>query len=56
MLVCRTLTDRQRAHIMSYAEDEVDVDGTVNGVTTTTTGEHHNTPHPTHYTRRTENF
>lgn len=34
------LTDRQRALIMSYAEDEADVEGTVNGVTTTTTGEH----------------
>lgn len=41
MLVCRMLTDRQRALIMSYAEDEVDVEGTVNGVTTTTTGETH---------------
>ncbi|KAJ8254180.1 hypothetical protein COCON_G00207920 [Conger conger] len=34
----KTLTDRQRAHIMSYAEDEVEVDGTVNGVTATTAG------------------
>ncbi|XP_060747835.1 dnaJ heat shock protein family (Hsp40) member A3a [Tachysurus vachellii] len=36
--VPKVLTDRQRALIMSYAEDEVDVEGTVNGVTTTTTG------------------
>lgn len=43
MLVFRVLTDRQRALIMSYAEDEVDVEGTVNGVTTTTTGEHTHT-------------
>lgn len=35
----RTLTDRQRALLMSYAEDEADVEGTVNGVTSTTTGE-----------------
>lgn len=33
------LTDRQRALIMSYAEDEADVEGTVNGVTATATGE-----------------
>lgn len=37
--MCRMLTDRQRALIMSYAEDEADVEGTVNGVTATTTGE-----------------
>ncbi|KAJ8251493.1 hypothetical protein GJAV_G00221950 [Gymnothorax javanicus] len=36
--VPKSLTDRQRALIMSYAEDEVDVDGTVNGVTATATG------------------
>ncbi|XP_053509032.1 dnaJ heat shock protein family (Hsp40) member A3a isoform X1 [Ictalurus furcatus] len=36
--VPKMLTDRQRALIMSYAEDETDVEGTVNGVTTTTTG------------------
>lgn len=36
--LCRTLTDRQRALLMSYAEDETDVEGTVNGVTTTATG------------------
>lgn len=36
--LCRTLTDRQRALLMSYAEDETDVEGTVNGVTATTTG------------------
>ncbi|KAL7861035.1 hypothetical protein AOLI_G00173840 [Acnodon oligacanthus] len=36
--VPRMLTDRQRALIMSYAEDETDVEGTVNGVTTTTAG------------------
>uniref|UniRef100_A0AAY4BGX1 DnaJ homolog subfamily A member 3, mitochondrial n=1 Tax=Denticeps clupeoides TaxID=299321 RepID=A0AAY4BGX1_9TELE len=34
----KMLTDRQRALIMSYAEDEADVDGTVNGVSTTATG------------------
>ncbi|XP_068003076.1 dnaJ homolog subfamily A member 3, mitochondrial isoform X2 [Melanerpes formicivorus] len=32
------LTDRQRALMMSYAEDEADVDGTVNGVTNTASG------------------
>uniref|UniRef100_A0A8C9ZN33 DnaJ heat shock protein family (Hsp40) member A3a n=1 Tax=Sander lucioperca TaxID=283035 RepID=A0A8C9ZN33_SANLU len=36
--VPRTLTDRQRALLMSYAEEETDVEGTVNGVTNTTTG------------------
>ncbi|KAF7698252.1 dnaJ heat shock protein family (Hsp40) member A3a [Silurus meridionalis] len=36
--VPKMLTDRQRALIMSYAEDEVGVEGTVNGVSTTTTG------------------
>ncbi|KAM7371982.1 hypothetical protein PAMP_009182 [Pampus punctatissimus] len=36
--VPKTLTDRQRALLMSYAEDEADVEGTVNGVTATTTG------------------
>lgn len=36
---CRRLTDRQRALMMSYAEDEADVDGTVNGVTNTASGE-----------------
>ncbi|KAG9340454.1 hypothetical protein JZ751_021567 [Albula glossodonta] len=36
--VPKTLTDRQRALILSYAEDETDVEGTVNGVTATTTG------------------
>lgn len=35
----RRLTDRQRALMMSYAEDETDVDGTVNGVTNTASGE-----------------
>lgn len=34
----KTLTDRQRALLTSYAEDETDVDGTVNGVTNTTAG------------------
>lgn len=38
-LTCRRLTDRQRALMMSYAEDETDVDGTVNGVTNTASGE-----------------
>ncbi|XP_065706779.1 dnaJ homolog subfamily A member 3, mitochondrial isoform X1 [Patagioenas fasciata] len=32
------LTDRQRALMMSYAEDETDVEGTVNGVTNTASG------------------
>lgn len=36
--VPKTLTDRQRALLMSYAEDETEVEGTVNGVTATTTG------------------
>lgn len=36
--LCRTLTDRQKSLLMSYAEDETDVEGTVNGVTATTTG------------------
>lgn len=34
----KTLTDRQKALLMSFAEDETDVEGTVNGVTATTTG------------------
>ncbi|OXB74484.1 UNVERIFIED_CONTAM: hypothetical protein H355_001866 [Colinus virginianus] len=33
--VPQRLTDRQRALMMSYAEDETDVEGTVNGVTNT---------------------
>lgn len=37
--MCRRLTDRQRALMMSYAEDETDVEGTVNGVTNTASGE-----------------
>ncbi|XP_034449531.1 dnaJ heat shock protein family (Hsp40) member A3a isoform X1 [Hippoglossus hippoglossus] len=36
--VPKTLTDRQRGLLMSYAEDETDVEGTVTGVTNTTTG------------------
>ncbi|KAM6077585.1 dnaJ homolog subfamily A member 3, mitochondrial isoform 2-T2 [Theristicus caerulescens] len=36
--VPQRLTDRQRALMMSYAEDEADVDGTVNGVTSTASG------------------
>ncbi|XP_061556459.1 dnaJ heat shock protein family (Hsp40) member A3a isoform X1 [Phycodurus eques] len=36
--VPKKLTDRQRALVMSYAEDEADVEGTVNGVTATATG------------------
>uniref|UniRef100_A0A8C2U2W5 DnaJ homolog subfamily A member 3, mitochondrial n=1 Tax=Coturnix japonica TaxID=93934 RepID=A0A8C2U2W5_COTJA len=36
--VPQRLTDRQRALMMSYAEDETDVEGTVNGVTNTTSG------------------
>ncbi|KAK7175341.1 hypothetical protein R3I93_002292 [Phoxinus phoxinus] len=34
----KMLTDRQRGLMMSYAEDETDVEGTVSGVTSTTTG------------------
>uniref|UniRef100_A0A8B9KF87 DnaJ homolog subfamily A member 3, mitochondrial n=1 Tax=Astyanax mexicanus TaxID=7994 RepID=A0A8B9KF87_ASTMX len=34
--VPKNLSDRQRSLIMSYAEDETEVEGTVNGVTTTT--------------------
>uniref|UniRef100_A0A8C2WZT4 DnaJ heat shock protein family (Hsp40) member A3a n=1 Tax=Cyclopterus lumpus TaxID=8103 RepID=A0A8C2WZT4_CYCLU len=37
--VPKILTDRQRALLASYAEDETEVEGTVTGVTTTTTGE-----------------
>ncbi|CAG5897794.1 unnamed protein product [Menidia menidia] len=33
----KTLTDRQRSLLLSYAEDEADVEGSVNGVTTTST-------------------
>ncbi|KAM4697956.1 dnaJ homolog subfamily A member 3, mitochondrial isoform 1-T1 [Rhinophrynus dorsalis] len=36
--VPRHLTDRQRALMQSFAEDETDVEGTVNGITNTTTG------------------
>ncbi|XP_029432399.1 dnaJ homolog subfamily A member 3, mitochondrial isoform X2 [Rhinatrema bivittatum] len=36
--VPKRLTDRQRALMMSYAEDETDVEGTVNGVTNTVAG------------------
>ncbi|KAM9779847.1 dnaJ heat shock protein family (Hsp40) member A3a [Neosynchiropus ocellatus] len=34
----KTLTDRQKSLLMSFAEDERDVEGTVNGVTATTSG------------------
>ncbi|XP_024920136.1 dnaJ heat shock protein family (Hsp40) member A3a [Cynoglossus semilaevis] len=34
----KTLTEKQRSLLMSFAEDETDVEGTVNGVTSTTTG------------------
>ncbi|XP_053707939.1 dnaJ heat shock protein family (Hsp40) member A3a isoform X1 [Synchiropus splendidus] len=34
----KTLTDRQKSLLMSFAEDETDVEGTVNGVTATTSG------------------
>ncbi|MBN3275897.1 DNJA3 protein, partial [Polyodon spathula] len=37
--VPKRLTDRQRSLITSYAEDETDVEGTVNGVTDTAAGE-----------------
>nr|XP_028561306.1 dnaJ homolog subfamily A member 3, mitochondrial isoform X2 [Podarcis muralis] len=36
--VPKRLTDRQRALMLSYAEDETEVEGTVNGVTNTATG------------------
>ncbi|XP_003354675.1 dnaJ homolog subfamily A member 3, mitochondrial isoform X1 [Sus scrofa] len=36
--VPRRLTSRQQSLILSYAEDETDVEGTVNGVTNTSTG------------------
>ncbi|XP_007522052.2 dnaJ homolog subfamily A member 3, mitochondrial isoform X2 [Erinaceus europaeus] len=36
--VPKRLTSRQQSLIMSYAEDETDVEGTVNGVTNTSTG------------------
>ncbi|MED6278015.1 DnaJ subfamily A member 3, mitochondrial [Characodon lateralis] len=34
----KTLTDRQKSLLMNYAEDETEVEGTVNGVTNTSTG------------------
>ncbi|XP_047215337.1 dnaJ homolog subfamily A member 3, mitochondrial-like isoform X1 [Girardinichthys multiradiatus] len=34
----KTLTDRQKSLLMNFAEDETEVEGTVNGVTNTTTG------------------
>uniref|UniRef100_A0A3B3DB73 DnaJ homolog subfamily A member 3, mitochondrial n=1 Tax=Oryzias melastigma TaxID=30732 RepID=A0A3B3DB73_ORYME len=34
----KNLTDRQKSLISSYAEDETDIEGTVNGVTATSTG------------------
>lgn len=36
--VHRRLTSRQQSLILSYAEDETDVEGTVNGVTQTSAG------------------
>ncbi|EQB77559.1 dnaJ subfamily A member 3, mitochondrial isoform 1-like protein [Camelus ferus] len=36
--VPKRLTSRQQSLILSYAEDETDVEGTVNGVTSTSTG------------------
>ncbi|XP_075035530.1 dnaJ homolog subfamily A member 3, mitochondrial isoform X2 [Mixophyes fleayi] len=36
--VPRNLTDRQRTLMLSFAEDETDMEGTVNGITNTTTG------------------
>ncbi|KAM3827222.1 dnaJ homolog subfamily A member 3, mitochondrial isoform 2-T2 [Vipera latastei] len=36
--VPKRLTDRQRALMLSYAEDESDVEGTVNGIASTATG------------------
>uniref|UniRef100_A0A674BL26 DnaJ heat shock protein family (Hsp40) member A3b n=1 Tax=Salmo trutta TaxID=8032 RepID=A0A674BL26_SALTR len=36
--VPKKLTNRQRSLLLSYAEEETDVEGTVNGVTATTTG------------------
>ncbi|KAH0632107.1 hypothetical protein JD844_020170 [Phrynosoma platyrhinos] len=37
--VPKKLTDRQRTLMLSYAEDETDVEGTVTGIANTTTGE-----------------
>lgn len=37
-MVHRRLTSRQQSLILSYAEDETDVEGTVNGVTQTSAG------------------
>ncbi|XP_028310858.1 dnaJ heat shock protein family (Hsp40) member A3a isoform X2 [Gouania willdenowi] len=34
----KALTDRQKSLLLSYAEDETDVEGTVNGITSTSTG------------------
>ncbi|XP_023997332.1 dnaJ homolog subfamily A member 3, mitochondrial-like [Salvelinus sp. IW2-2015] len=36
--VPKKLTRRQRSLLLSYAEEETDVEGTVNGLTATTTG------------------
>nr|XP_029507419.1 dnaJ homolog subfamily A member 3, mitochondrial-like [Oncorhynchus nerka] len=36
--VPKKLTRRQRSLLLSYAEEETDVEGTVNGVTAATTG------------------
>ncbi|XP_072299409.1 dnaJ heat shock protein family (Hsp40) member A3a isoform X3 [Eucyclogobius newberryi] len=36
--VPKSLTDKQKSLLMSYAEDETEVEGTVNGVTATSTG------------------
>ncbi|XP_072273777.1 dnaJ homolog subfamily A member 3, mitochondrial isoform X2 [Pyxicephalus adspersus] len=40
----RNLTDRQRALMLNFAEDERDVEGTVNGITNTTTGSTRQSP------------
>lgn len=37
-LACRRLTSRQQSLILSYAEDETDVEGTVNGIASTSAG------------------
>ncbi|XP_063791048.1 dnaJ homolog subfamily A member 3, mitochondrial isoform X2 [Pseudophryne corroboree] len=39
----RNLTDSQRALMLSFAEEETDVDGTVNGITNTNTGKKRST-------------
>lgn len=42
-LIYRKLTHKQRTLLLSYAEDEMDVEGTVTGVTRPATGRSTNT-------------